>query len=623
MDLLLPLIGIFAIAAPLIILRFYKRTAKTTESTQLIDGVLFSEEGKTLLECPKDKKGKYTIPQEVTTIGEKAFAFCADLTEIAIPPSVKTIGDWAFYECAGLTEVDIPASVKTIGDWAFAGCRRLTEITVVPENVAYTSTNGVLFLKDMKTLICYPAGKSGAYYTIPSCVAAIGNGAFWACGSMTTITIPNSVAVIGNRAFLSCARLTEVIIPESVTTIGSEAFVNCQCITAIKVAHKNAYYKSSKGILFSKDQTTLICYPKGNSRTCYRIPSSVTTIEAKAFFDCGALTTVTFQDSVTAIGERAFAFCEGLTAITIPDSVTSIGESAFEDCCRLTITLPDRVLAMGKGALSGCKDIIRRDITKRTIYSGVDEMPALYDFRDGKTKKREVLSARVGKRKESFHLEQIEIKIISFLLVVLFFVLVYIIQRNASSYRTLPVVNSATFSEDGTTLIDFRGVTGEYIIPYGVTTIGERAFEKCISLTSIIIPDSVTTIGDWAFSGCHSLTSITIPESVTTIGARAFLDCQSLTSIILPNGLTTIGEWTFSDCHSLTSITIPYSVTTLGEGAFSDCHSLTSINIPDSVTTIGNWAFSECKDLTIIAPEGSEAHEYAIRETIRFIPLPQ
>ena len=133
-----------------------------------------------------------------------------------------------------------------------------------------------------------------------------------------------------------------------------------------------------------------------------------------------------------------------------------------------------------------------------------------------------------------------------------------------------------------------------------VTTIGERAFYSCSSLTSVAIPDSVTSIGELAFYYCSSLTSVTIPDSVTTIGNSAFYDCYKLTSVTIGDRVTTIGESAFSWCESLTSVTIGDSVTTIGESAFEDCSSLTSVTIPDSVTTIGSSAFNSCSSLTSV-----------------------
>ena len=140
----------------------------------------------------------------------------------------------------------------------------------------------------------------------------------------------------------------------------------------------------------------------------------------------------------------------------------------------------------------------------------------------------------------------------------------------------------------------------EFKVPYGVTSIGDFAFRRCHSLTSVTIPDSVTSIGDDAFWGCYSLTSVTIPDSVTSIGDSAFYDCDSLTSVTIPDNVTSIGDHAFSSCDSLTSVTIPDSVTSIGGFAFWDCGSLTSVTIPDSVTSIGDRAFSGCDSLTTI-----------------------
>jgi len=114
----------------------------------------------------------------------------------------------------------------------------------------------------------------------------------------------------------------------------------------------------------------------------------------------------------------------------------------------------------------------------------------------------------------------------------------------------------------------------------GVTSIGNDAFYKCMSLTSIDIPAGVTSIRKYAFSGCSSLTSIHIPNGVTSIGYDAFGYCSSLTSIHIPDGVTSIENWAFAWCENLTSIHIPDGVISIGEDAFSSCKSLRQVTMP-------------------------------------------
>ena len=128
-------------------------------------------------------------------------------------------------------------------------------------------------------------------------------------------------------------------------------------------------------------------------------------------------------------------------------------------------------------------------------------------------------------------------------------------------------------------------------------------------------------MGQDAFSKCDSLTSIVIPDSVTSIGGLAFSNCTNLSKVTLSKSLKCIGQQAFRNCDSLTSITIPDTVTSIGHYAFSGCAGLTSMTIPSSVTTIESNTFSNCPNLTIYGKAGSYAENYAVENDIPFIAI--
>lgn len=182
--------------------------------------------------------------------------------------------------------------------------------------------------------------------------------------------------------------------------------------------------------------------------------------------------------------------------------------------------------------------------------------------------------------------------------------------------------------------------SGSYTIPEGIQTIAGNAFQKCANLESVTIPKSVTSMGERPFPACYSLTAIevaagntvyvavkgvlfskdkkmlvafpggktgsyNVPSGVEVIGNAAFI-ASNLETITLPKGVLTIEEDAFFSCYKLTRVNIPNGVTSIGIYAFAHCNKLPEIVLGSELKTIGNYAFYSCSALKSITCKAVE-----------------
>lgn len=368
---------------------------------------------------------------------------------------VRVIGDYAFSFCDGVRTIRIPETVVRIDSSAFSNCSDLCDIVVDERNEHYASLDGVLFSKDLRTLIKYPEGKKGNY------------------------RVPDGVEALGNLAFSRADGLTSVSIPCSLK--GDISISWCPNVISIDVDEEHESLSSMDGVLFNKDRTVLIRCPQGRSGH-YIVPDGVHTIKDWAFSGCDLLVSVDIPEGTESIGEWAFNECNRLETISLPKGLGSIGNWAFSDCVSLTsMNIPETVSKIGNNAFSGCKSIT----SVRVPYGIVSILPHTF--------------AACSDLRSVYLPDSIEF-----------------IKDNAFSecigLESVEIPSSVTsigrFAFKGCSKLE------SVVIPEGVESIDDWAFSGCSNLVSIRIPRSVHSMGLWVFNECDGLKTVYMDSDV-------------------------------------------------------------------------------------------------------------
>lgn len=260
----------------------------------------------------KDQITRIVIQEGITSVGDCAFYWMSNLSNVEFANSITEIGNWSFYQCSKLTSVVLPSNLKEIGGVSFS----------------YTGIESIVF--------------------------------------------PDGLMTIGNQAFTE-TKLTSVSIPASVTKISFLAF-RCPTIRAINVSSSNQNYCSVDGVLYDKNRTTLCEYPNGRSDVVYSVLPGVKVIGLYAF-DKSSLSKIVLPEGLTKIETTAFRDCIKLAEINLPEGITSIGSNAFEGCSSLrSITIPSTVTTIDFMCFYRCsslEQIINKALVPQSIVESV------------------------------------------------------------------------------------------------------------------------------------------------------------------------------------------------------------------------------------------------------------
>lgn len=498
---------------------------------------LVVSEGITALNCPRG------LLDGVTEYGEKKM-------QIELPDSLEVIGSKSLGIYA---DIVIPRNVKTIAPAALYQWMDDVSLKVADDNPYYCVVDGVLFSKDKKTLVYYPAKKKGKKYVVPKSVTSIAPLAFRSVGSLQSVVLPDNLELLGAGAFYGCGGLESVNLSDSMR------------ITSI-----TDYDTSAMG----GDWDVIL---DGDGTEFYQQLAKP------------------FSGAFYATGSRAGTF-EGtsLREITIPDSVKYISSNTFFNENYFQMETRLNKIQFGKnfsGAINiGDSQDGMETLTLYTIYPLEIDMPKenqTYCVEDGVlySKDKTVLHLVADYKGKTFTVPK-SVKVIA--------------NGAFSRNRTIETViipgdiesiGENAFAESEIITFTCKGKIEHMGIGaftcskvrevniQEISKIADRAFMGS-DVETVRLGKNVSEIGDGAFDACQILDEITLGENVTRIGRSAFSGCYELQSIDLGKQVQEIGSCAFYNCDQLSELVVGDKVKVVGESAFEHCDSLAEEAIP-------------------------------------------
>ena len=342
-----------------------------------------------------------------------------------------------------------------------------------------------------------------------------------------------------------------------------------------------------------------------------RIPSGIRRIAAEVFRDAMMLEQVEIPESVTYIGARAFHGTAWMADRRRESPMVAVRDMLLDGSgCTGDVTVPADIRLVCGWAFANGLDI------ERIRFAGAEEDSG-YCNKIGQAENRRhrhVQHRYVQVEEYAFR------NCINLRELVLQDGTVVKFTGLADRERELPPLakqavmdslNCFKTDEQGI-LMECTGNISRLRLAYGITEIGEGAFQDGNLLTTITFPETVKKIGNRAFAGCKWLREVRHADGVECIGAHAFSGCGALRCVELSGSLRQIGARAFENCTSLEEIRIPEGVEEIPERTFYRCHSLRNIQLPSTIKKIGREAFAFCEGyLAIQVSEGVQIGERA------------
>ena len=511
------------------------------------DGILYArvDGKKQLVYVPRNKEvsAEYTIADDIDEIGPSAFCNQKYVTRLNIGKNVSKVA---------IKEDDNHR-------YLFDDHSKIEHFEVDPENATYCSIDGVLYTKDVKTLVRYPEAKKDETFTVPDGVTKVD---VMACYNAKFKEISLNQVETLNSLAIRAENLETVNIPTTTTNI-TEGSINGGKIMNIFVAEGNPKYSDTDGVLFTADAKTLLLYPAGRTGE-YTVPATTEKIGKRAFASSHS-TKVNLNEGLKSIEASAF-LSSSITDITIPTTVTEIKERAFQAAALSTITFsePSQLESMGSAVF-----LFNNKMKSITLPKS--------------------LKTTGSTLQNCYALEEIIIP-------------------DGSQLKTI----GRGFAHNCSRLkrVVFEGSCDK------LTTIATGAFDELTSLEYINLPKSITTIEAKAFKGCTNLKSVEFAEdaAIEAIGIGAFADC-GIEKITIPGRVKSIAGEAFRNCDVLETVSLPASTTSVSPTAFKGCLKLKEFVVDENnprYSSVQGYLCSKDKSTLELFPPGMAREDFTL-----------
>ena len=440
------------------------------------------------------------------------------------------------------SEVQIlPKIVKDIGPFHV----QLRGIDVEENNPQYCSINGVLFSKDMKTLIKYPEQHDGKEYSVPSGVETIDDFAFYNCVRLSSVVLPYDVKRIGRGAFCN-SNLKQIELPAKPIPIDELAFATNEYVGFTG-------YKRGLGNVLLRFRHNDVLIPVLLTNNWRVNKNEVLLAEFVEAVDIGRKQEL-FLDMKDIGYKRFMAFYLYL----VHDDI---------QCKQYLIKTKN---TLKKSMYASLVKYLSTDASKKSVSTSGKKLS-----KDASLSKWSFKTMNDG----TYGVMRYKGKETAVII--------------PESYNGTPVTAICPQAFSGEKASNCREIK-KIAMPKSIVCIEDEAFSYCECLEEIVFSPALESIGQKAFIKCKKLRISDVPDSVSDIGSDAFAFCNSITEFSFPPNILTIPERAFEYCENLETIHLNESITSIGKQAFNNCKKLKNVSIPDSLKKVGRDAFTYC-----------------------------